>query len=204
MKNYVLFLFCALLLPSGVFAQTVELKNETAFRYQQRFNELTKQGYRPVKVRASSLQVIDYTDGERPRLGYWATFQKLPNSPAWAAQHGLTTEAYQQTFNHWTAQGYLPSDLNVAFMDGKASYSVIFEKMTTPVDWQARHGLNHQDFNRTNQELTQKGFKLKIQTYCAASGGRIFAALWVKEKPQIILRPQPLDKAVLQTRRRSF
>jgi hypothetical protein len=185
MKNYFLILFCAVVNIS--LAQTVEVKNVTARQYQKRFDELTQQGYRPIKIISKTLQVIDYTDGERPQLGYWATFQKQPNSPAWAAQHGLTADAYQQSFNHWTAQGYLPTDINVAYLDGKASYCVIFDKVVTPVDWQARHGLNYQAFQQTNQTLTQQGFKLKIQTNCIASGGRIYAALWVKEKVQPVI-----------------
>jgi hypothetical protein len=170
-------------------AQTVEVKNVTNRQYQKRFNELTQQGYRPIKVTSKTLQVFDYTDGEQPQLGYWATFQKQPNSSAWAAQHGLTSDAYQQSFNHWTAQGYLPTDINVAYLNGQASYSVIFDKVITPVDWQARHGLNYQTFQQTNQTLTQQGFKLKIHTNCVASGGRIYAALWVKEKAQPIIQP---------------
>ncbi|MEO0042111.1 MAG: hypothetical protein RL329_1559 [Bacteroidota bacterium] len=95
----------------NVLAQTVEVKNLSSRQYQEQFNKLTQVGYRPIKVTSKVLQVIDLPDGELSQLGYWATFQKQPNSPAWAAQHGLTSDAYQQSFNHWTAQGYLPTDI---------------------------------------------------------------------------------------------
>jgi Bacterial tandem repeat domain 1 len=199
MKTYWLSMICVVLnlfnFQGNVLAQTVEVKNVTSRQYQKQFNELTQQGYRPIKVTSKTLQVIDYVGGEQPQLGYWATFQKQPNSPAWAAQHGLTSDAYQQSFNHWTAQGYLPTDINVAYLNGQASYSVIFDKVTTPVDWEARHGLDSRAFQQTNQTLTQQGFKLKIQANCKTSGSWITAALWVKEKVQPVAQPmtQPIQ-----------
>jgi hypothetical protein len=186
----------------NVLAQTIEVKNMTNRQYQNRFNELTQEGYRPIKVTAKALVVIDYDDNDHPDLGYWATFQKQPNSPAWAAQHGLTPEAYQQSFNHWTAQGYMPTDIHVVYLDHKVSYSVIFDKVTTPVDWQARHGLNYQAFQQTNQMLTKQGFKLKIQTNCNTSNSSVYAALWVKEKAQPVVQPmtQPVQTTLRMKR----
>lgn len=206
MRTYWLSIFCVIFNALGfqetAFAQTVEVKNVTARQYQKRFNELTKEGYRPIKLSSKTLQVIDYTDGERPQLGYWATFQKQANVLAWASQHGLTSDAYGQSFNHWTAQGYLPTDINVAYLDGQASYCVIFEKVVTPVDWQARHDLNFQAFREAHQTFTQQGFKLKIKTECVGKGGRIYAALWVKDKPQLtpIISPNVNLNQVTQPR----
>jgi hypothetical protein len=208
MRTYGLSIFCVMFNILGfqetALAQTVEVKNVTARQYQKRFNELTKDGYRPIKLSSKTLEVFDYTDGERPQLGYWATFQKQPNAPAWASQHGLTSDAYGQSFNHWTAQGYLPTDINVAYLDGQASYCVIFEKVVTPVDWQARHGLNFQAFREAHQTFTQQGFKLKIKTECVGKGGRIYAALWVKDKPKILLHtvPEAVQIQQIQTRSR--
>jgi hypothetical protein len=184
MKKTWLSIFCANI--SIIFfqingnAQTVEVTNVNARVYQQRFNELTQKGFRPTKIKAEVQRVIDYVDGEQPQLGYWATFKVQPNSPAWAAHHGLTSAAYQEAFNRWTSQGYLPTDINIAYLNKQVSYSVIFDKLVTPVAWQARHGLSQTDFQKTNQTLAQQGFKIKIQTKCYTPRGNIYAAVWVK------------------------
>jgi hypothetical protein len=90
----------------------------------------------------------------------------------------------------------------VAYLNGQVSYSVIFDKVITPVDWQARHGLNYQTFHQTHQTLTKQGFKLKIQAYCNTSNSSVYAALWVKEKVQPVVQPmiQPVQTALRMKR----
>jgi hypothetical protein len=161
--------------------QHVQISNITAGQYQKRFDELTRQGYRPMKVSSKRLQVIDYTDGEVPRLGYWATFQKVENSYAWVARHGLTNQAYSQEFDAWAAKGYMPTDINVAVMDGQESYCVIFEKVPNPPAWVARHGLNQVQMQQASTEFAQQGYKIQLKSSHVKNGGWVHAAVWVKK-----------------------
>jgi Bacterial tandem repeat domain 1 len=160
--------------------QALEVANLTAKEYQKKFDELTKQGYRPVKVWSKTLGVFDYQPGEGPSFGYWATFEKVPNSPPWASFHGLDAAAYQQQFNKWTAQGYMPTDMNVACVNGAVRYCVIYDKIANAPAWVARHNINKAEFDRTNTDLLAKGYKRKIESHCSGSGGSVFAALWQK------------------------
>jgi len=168
------------LLAHVALGQTVEVKNVTAKEYQKKFDELTKQGFRPIKVWSKTLGVFDYQPGEGPSFGYWAMFQKVPNGPPWAAFHGLDAAAYQKEFNKWTGQGYMPTDLNVACVNGAVRYCVIYDKIPNHPAWVARHNINKAEFDRTNTDLLAKGYKRKIESHCSGPGGWVFAALWLK------------------------
>jgi hypothetical protein len=159
----------------------ISVSNLTSKQYQKKFDELTAKGYRPIKVESKRLQVIDYTDGEGPSLGYWATFQKFDHDRAWVARHGLTNQAYGQTFESLVPQGYVPTHMNVAYLNNTESYCVIFEKIPNPPAWVARHGLDHAAFAKANQEFVGQGYALHLKSSCAKSGGLVYAAMWVKK-----------------------
>jgi len=168
------------LLANVAQGQTIEVKNLTSKEYQKKFGELTKQGFRPVKVWSKTLSVFDYQPGEGPSFGYWATFQKVPNTPPWASFHGLDAAAYQKEFTKLTAQGFMPTDINVACVNNAVRYCVVYDKVANAPAWVARHNINKADFDRTNKEMLAQGYKLKIRSNCSASGGWVFAALWQK------------------------
>ena len=161
--------------------EPVEIKNRSARHYSTAFDALVAQGYRPIKVEVKQLNVIDFTDGEKPRLGYWATLQKYQNDYAWVARHALSAEKYQQEFDIWTQQGYMPTSIGLgAVRGGEEAYSVIFEKVPNAPAWVARHGLSSDAFNTENEALLKQGYKLKCQVSCIKYINPIYAAIWVK------------------------
>ena len=168
------------LLAHVALGQTVEVKNVTAKEYQKKFDELTKQGFRPIKVWSKPLSVFDYQPGEGPSFGYWATFQKVPNSPPYVAFHGLDAAAYQREFTKWTGQGFVPTDMNVACVNNAVKYCVIYDKIPNAPAYVARHNINRAEFDRTNSDLIAKGYRRKIESHCSGPGGQVFAALWQK------------------------
>ena len=168
------------LLAHVALAQTVEVKNVTAKEYQKKFDELTKQGFRPIKVWSKPLSVFDYQPGEGPSFGFWATFQKVPNSPPYVAFHGLDAAAYQREFTKWTGQGFVPTDMNVACVNNAVKYCVIYDKIPNAPAYVARHNINRAEFDRTNSDLIAKGYRRKLESHCSGPGGQVFAALWQK------------------------
>src|SRR3712207_225232 len=82
------------------------------------FNQLTQQGFRPRVVSGSSVNGQDL---------YAALWDK-GNGPAWAARHGLTSTAYQATFNQMTQQGFRPVCVSGYELAGKDHYAAIWEK----------------------------------------------------------------------------
>jgi hypothetical protein len=175
MKNLThIMLLC--LFGNTALAQVKEVQNVTAKEYQKKFDELTKEGYRPIKVWSKTLGVFDYVGGEKPSFGYWATFKKTSNGTPWVARHGLDAATYQQEFNKWTAQGYVPTDINVACVNNVVRYCVIFDRVANPPAWQARHNVSRAEFEKTNNDLIAKGFTRKI----TSSACGVYAGLWQK------------------------
>ena len=68
----------------------------TGEQYQQAFDQLVDQGYRPVCVSGYNI------DGQ---VRYAAIFEQ-GEAPLWQARHGLTAAQYQQTFDQLVSQGY--------------------------------------------------------------------------------------------------
>lgn len=68
----------------------------TSSQYQTKFDELTADGYRLVKVSG-------YKVGNRNR--YAAIWEKRSGS-AWVARHGMTSNGYQTAFNNYVDDGY--------------------------------------------------------------------------------------------------
>ena len=157
--------------------QTVEVKNLSGREYQKKFDELTKAGFRPIKVWSKTLGVFE---GDVPSFGFWATFQKVPNSPPWASFHGLDAAAYQREFTKWTGQGFVPTDMNVACVNNAVKYCVIYDKIPNAPAYVARHNIHKAEFDKTNSDLLAKGYRRKLESHCVAPGGPVFAAMWQK------------------------
>ena len=165
------------LLANIALGQVAQVENLTSTEYQKKFNQLTQQGYRPIKVWAKTLGVFDSV---QPSFGYWATFQKVPNGRPWVARHGLDAATYQQEFDKWVAQGYMPTDMNVACVNNVVRYCVIYDKIVNPPAWVAKHNINRTQYEKEHKDLLAQGFKLKIRSSCSTRAGWIYAALWQK------------------------
>lgn len=168
------------LIANTLLSQVVNVANLTSGQYQKKFDALVQQGYRPIKVWSKVLGVFDYTDGEGPSFGFWGTFQKVPNTTPWAAKHGIDAAAYQKEFNARTAQGYMPTDMNVACVSNQVRYCVIYDKIPNALPWVAKHNINSADFQKANADLISKGYRLKLKSSCRTGNGYVFAALWQK------------------------
>ena len=68
----------------------------TGQQYQQTFDQLVGQGYRPTCVSGYNIE---------DQVRYAAIFEQ-GEAPLWQARHGLTTAQYQQTFDQLVSQGY--------------------------------------------------------------------------------------------------
>jgi len=160
--------------------QKVNVENLTSAEYQKKFDELILAGFRPIKVWAKQLQVIDHTEGEKPSFGYWATFQKVPNGTPWAERHGLDAAMYQREFNKWTGAGYMPTYINVACVGSEVRYCVVYDKIASSPAWIARHNMDTTAFESENRTWTAKGYKVKVRSSCQSRAGWVYAAIWQK------------------------
>ncbi|CAN7757911.1 hypothetical protein LJR296_006854 [Cupriavidus necator] len=141
----------------------------TSQQYQQTFDELVRQGYRPVDVSG-------YSVGGQPT--YAAIFEKRAG-PEFAAFHGITGDAYQREFDRLTQSGYHP-----VFVDGFAvgnadRYNAIFEKAPAP-PWVARHNLDSASYQREFDRLTREGYRPVVVSGYNVNGQDRYAAIWEK------------------------
>ncbi|MBV9226756.1 MAG: hypothetical protein JOY85_22195 [Acidobacteriaceae bacterium] len=121
----------------------------TAAQYQQQFDTLESQGYRPVAV--SGYSVFD-------QALYAAIWEKRPSVP-WVARHGLTSEQYQQQFNSLVGQGYKLVQVSGYSVGGQALYAAIWEQSSSTVPWVARHGLTPTQYQQEFDNLTGQGYR---------------------------------------------
>jgi polyglycine hydrolase-like protein len=118
----------------------------TAAAYQDAFDELTGQNYRPTHLSG-------YSVGGEDR--YAAIFEKR-EGPPWTARHGLTKADYQTAFDTAVRDGFRLAQISGYSVGGEERYAAIFEKGgTTP--WEARHGMTAAQYQATFDELVKKG-----------------------------------------------
>jgi Bacterial tandem repeat domain 1 len=118
--------------------------------YQQRFDQLTSQGFRPV-------QVNGYAVGGEDR--YAAIFE-LREGPPFAAHHRLDGDQYQQRFDELTSQGFRPVVVSGYNVGGNDRYAAIFEQREGP-GFAAHHRLTSDEYQQRFDELTRQGFRLR-------------------------------------------
>jgi V8-like Glu-specific endopeptidase len=139
----------------------------TSAEYQQAFDQLVGQGFRPRVVSG-------YEAGGTDR--YAALFDNAP-SPGWAARHGLTSAQYQQAFDELVAQGFRLVHVNGYGVGGSDRYAAIWEQSAGPA-WVARHGLTSAQYQQAFDELVAQGFRLVHVSGYEAGGSDRYAAIW--------------------------
>jgi hypothetical protein len=139
----------------------------TPEQYQQTFDELTAQGYRPTRVSGNEVNGAD---------SYAAIFEKR-EGPAFQARHGLTSDQYQQTFDELTAQGFRPRDVSGYELNGEPRFAAIFEQDGGPA-FQARHNITADQYQQTFDELTAQGFRVTDVSGFGVQGEARFAAIF--------------------------
>ena len=122
----------------------------TGQQYQQTFDQLVAQGYRPICVSGY---------GVNGQALYAAIFEQRSGT-AWQARHGLTGQQYQQTFDQLVAQGYHPVCVSGYDVNGQTLYAAVFEQSEVP-SWQARHGLSSAQYQQTFDQLVAQGYRLQ-------------------------------------------
>lgn len=91
----------------------------TSADYQATFDQLVRQGYKPVVV-------CGYSDGTQDR--YAVIFRQIAGAPAWQARHGLTSAQYQATFDQLVGQGYRLEVVSGYSVAGQDRFAAIWTK----------------------------------------------------------------------------
>lgn len=89
----------------------------TSASYQQTFDAMKAQGYRPVHVDGYTVNGTPY---------FAAIWDKGRGN--WVARHDMTSAKYQAEFNKWAGQGYRLVDISGYEASGQARYAAIWYK----------------------------------------------------------------------------
>ena len=134
--------------------------NLTAAEYQQTFDSLTKQGYRPIHVSGA---------GGGGSARYAAIFDKS-SGPAWQARHAMTAAQFQKAFDDFAQQGYRLTDISGYNVGGTDFYAALWEKQAGPW-WQARNGIPDAWYQNVFDNYYYQGYTPLLIT-AFTSGGR--------------------------------
>ncbi len=121
-----------------------------AGQYQQLFDQLVPQGFRPVVVSGYSALGADR---------FAALFEQR-QGPAFVARHGIDAAQYQQLFDEVTPQGFRPTIVSGYLgSDGVERFAAVFEQRQGPA-FAARHGIDAAQYQQSFDELVGHGFRL--------------------------------------------
>jgi hypothetical protein len=136
-------------------------------RYQQDFNDLPRQGYRPFCV-----------SGGGDDTGYSSLWEKR-TGPAWVARHGMSASDYQKEFTALAGQGYRLRCINGYSVRGKSRFAALWDKSAGPA-WIARHGLTASEYQQQFEENAKQGYRPTWITVYADGPTERYAGIWEK------------------------
>ena len=141
--------------------------NITAGQYQQFFDSVVPQGFRPT--------IVDgYASGGQERFA--AVFEQRPG-PAFQARHNLTAGQYQQFFDSMVNQGFRPTILSGYSVGGQERFAAVFEQQPGPA-FQARHNISSAQYQQLFDSIVPQGFRPTIVSGYAVGGQLRFATVF--------------------------
>lgn len=120
----------------------------TADEYQATFDQLISEGYCLAYVNAFAIGNQDI----------YSAIWELRDAPLFEAHHGLTSTQYQQKFDKLLNQGFRLIHVCGYTIGNEARYAAIWEFRDGP-EWEARHGLTASEYQRTFNQMLEKGYK---------------------------------------------
>ena len=141
--------------------------NLSAADYQKTFDDLTKQGYRPVHVSG-------YESGGAAHFA--AIFEKS-SGPDWVARHDLSPAQYQSAFEGYLKKGYRLKDLSGYNVGGQDYYAALWEK-TGGQYWIARNGIPDSWYQNVYDNYYYQGYQPVLVTAFTSGGVARINSIW--------------------------
>ncbi|KAI1916127.1 hypothetical protein LOZ53_004488 [Ophidiomyces ophidiicola] len=141
--------------------------NEDSYDFQRSFDRARDDGYRPILVNG-------YTVDSRAR--YEAIYD-TSRSRGWEFRRDLSARGMQDAFDTLTDRGYRIVHINGYEVGREARYSGIWER-GSDVAWESRFGLTSSQYQRTTEDLRNRGYRpVQVDGY-TVNGNTYFAAIW--------------------------
>lgn len=157
--------------------------NMTSDQYQAHFDDwVGKKHYRLTHVDV-------YSVGDK--LRYAAVFES-GSGPAYTAYHGLDTAAHQKRFDELTKQGYVPTVLSVASVNGQRHFAGIYQKQAAGA-FEAQQALSGAQYQAEFDSNAKAGRHLSYLNAYEHEGKPQFTAIWVSQPPASVLAKHGLN-----------
>jgi len=100
--------------------------------------------------------------------------------PLWEERHGLTADDFEKTTKQLAERGYRPVQISAAVVGKELRFAAIWEKHADAPPTETRHNLTDKQYEKTADELKEKGFRpVEVRGY-EVDGEARFAAIWEK------------------------
>jgi hypothetical protein len=152
-------------------------------QYQAKFDEWVGQH----KFRLTHVDVYNVGD----KLRYAAVFES-GSGPAYVAYHGIDTATHQQRFNDLTKQGYVPTVLSVASVDGKRHFAGIYVKQSVGA-FEAQQAMSGAQYQAEFDSNAKAGRHLSYLNAYVHDGKPQFTAIWVAQPAASVLAKHGLN-----------
>lgn len=144
--------------------------NMTSAGFQQKFDDYSSQGYRPVLVDGYDVNGT---------LNFAAIWEKT-TGPAWVAHHNMTSGDYQEKFNNYTQQGFRLKWVSGYALGSTVYYAAIWDK-STGLAWTAHLGMNATDYQSKFNSYADQGYRpILVSTYNVGNVDN-YAVIWEKK-----------------------
>jgi hypothetical protein len=117
-------------------------------QYQQTFDQMATAGFAPIQVCGYRVNVD---------VRFAAIWERRPGLD-WVGRHGLTSSEYQKAFNEEIVAGFRLVSVSGYSDTGIARYAAIWHN-DEPREFQARHGLDSEGYQRAFNDLMAQGFR---------------------------------------------
>jgi Bacterial tandem repeat domain 1 len=139
----------------------------TSAKYQQTFEDLTKRGYRLIRVSGYGVEGQDFY------AGIW----EQRSGPAWQTRLGMAAAEYERLSDDLKCQGYRLTDVSGYSVGGQSRYAAIWEKREGPL-WEMRYDLTSVQHQQTFDDLMKRGYRLiRVSSY-GIEGKGFYAGIW--------------------------
>ena len=152
--------------PDASFASKAYVDLSPA-QFQERIEELVKQGFRLIRVSA-------YVIGNEQR--YAGIFEQR-DGPAWQAQLAVPEDKLPALSDELSGQGYRMLDVSGFDTQEGPLFATVWEQSDGP-DWQSHPALTASEIRMLSEKLSRQGFRpLRVSGYCVESQAR-YASIW--------------------------
>lgn len=147
------------------------LRDLTSEEFSQRWNEFQDQGYRLIDQEAYTL------NGQLRYAGVW---EENKEKLGWASYRNVSSAEFSDRFNTYKEQGYRMVDIEAYPTGNTISYSAIWVKNPTGIEWAALRDLSASQYATQFQSFNNREYRvLDLESYLG-NGQQQYAAIFIK------------------------